>query len=122
MMEHTNVMLWQSLMGEINLQHRCAHLGCQDTATRMVRQEREDSGVTLPAIQHCDNSEFVVNTFSLHNYEIISQLVESHLSDYFGTRIELPSNYTKIRQAAAQNAREPKKKESNTEAIGASFC
>ncbi|KAF8599211.1 hypothetical protein BDV93DRAFT_415140, partial [Ceratobasidium sp. AG-I] len=67
------------VMGTINLQHRCAHSKCTPNGKRVVRQERQESGVTLSIMNHTDDLHFVVNTFSLHNYKLISRLVHCHL-------------------------------------------
>ncbi|KAG9121224.1 hypothetical protein FRC07_002910 [Ceratobasidium sp. 392] len=83
---------------EVNLQHRCAKSGCTDSASQVIRQERQDTGLNRPAIQHVDNSEYVVNTFSLHNCKQIHQLVNSRFDHI--TPLQSPSEYTNIRTAA----------------------
>jgi hypothetical protein len=92
------------------------HLGCADTARRVVRQEHQDSGVTLPAIEHRNNSDFVINLFALHNYNLIANLVESHLGGYLNSPVESPSRYEEIRNQAARRVREPKQESASKEA------
>jgi hypothetical protein len=78
-----------------------------------VRQERQDSGVTQPILSHTENSSYVVNLFSLHNYQLIRELVEVQSPDIFSATVQPPSTYTNIRKNAAATAREPKKSANN---------
>ncbi|KAF8595091.1 hypothetical protein BDV93DRAFT_409894, partial [Ceratobasidium sp. AG-I] len=51
----------------INLQHHCAILGCDETGTRFVEQERERTELTVAVTRHHDAEVFLVNTHSMTN-------------------------------------------------------
>jgi hypothetical protein len=89
---------------------------CQETGSQVVQQERHDSGVTLSMVQHSNNSNFVVNLFLLHNYQLVRLLVESQMSQVFHTCVEPPAEHESIRKTAAAHARLPKKQVVETEA------
>lgn len=90
-------------MGVINIQHRCAFEKCQDTGRVLIRQERQDSGVTRKSIQHSDSINYIVNTHSMHNYDLVKKL----LLGRFNTQI-LPVNHhasLDIKKQAAEEVR-----------------
>ncbi|KAG9126935.1 hypothetical protein FRC07_001356 [Ceratobasidium sp. 392] len=87
-----------AIVCEINLQHCCAKSGCTDSALQVIRQERQDTGMNRPAIQHLDNSDYIVNAFSLHNCKHIHQLIKTHSES--PTPLQSPSDYASIRTTA----------------------
>ncbi|KAG8777086.1 hypothetical protein FRC12_000558 [Ceratobasidium sp. 428] len=88
-----------AIICEVNLQHRCAKAGCIDAGVEVIRQERQDSGLTRPAIVHNKSAEFIVNTLSIHNSAPIQRLVRlwSNPSVLFQSQ----ANYANIRKVAA---------------------
>ncbi|KAG8762734.1 hypothetical protein FRC12_008883 [Ceratobasidium sp. 428] len=115
--ETFHVVTSDAIVCEINLQHRCAKAGCTDTGAEVVREERQDSGVTRPAILHNDDAEFIVNTISLHNSASIQRLVRVWSNP--SALLQPQADYARIRKdAAASLARKkaPKADSSDTAA------
>jgi hypothetical protein len=83
-----------------------------DTGIEVVRQERQDSGVTRPAIQHNDNVNFLVNILSLHNYKTIRQLVD-HYPECFAPW-HSPLVYPEICLQAVASLKEKEKEKGRT--------
>ncbi|KAG8695586.1 hypothetical protein FRC08_007683 [Ceratobasidium sp. 394] len=102
-----------NILGVINLQHRCAFMGCKDTGRITVRQERQDTDVTQKAIEHTDNTNFLVNIHSMHNYALIRKL----LSGRFDMQIQLeePTVNSETRSKAALRVRELRQRKEATE-------
>ncbi|KAG9097101.1 hypothetical protein FRC06_007956 [Ceratobasidium sp. 370] len=102
--------------GVINLQHRCASTGCKDTGHVTVRQERQDTDVTQKAIKHTDDTNFLVNIHSMHNYMLIRKL----LSGRFDLQIQLgePTVNRAMRNKAALRVHELRQcKEATEESV-----
>ncbi|QRW07132.1 hypothetical protein RhiLY_06131 [Ceratobasidium sp. AG-Ba] len=64
-------------------------------------------------MDHKNDIDFVVNIFSLHNYELINTLVEYHLPGYMRMCVQAASDHEQIRLWAAEETRKPKKPETN---------
>lgn len=79
-----------------------------DTGTEVVRQERQDSGVTRPAIKHNDDTDFIVNILSLHNYKMIRQLIDDRFECF--TALHSPTTYPSIRQQAVASLDEKERR------------
>ncbi|KAJ6608563.1 hypothetical protein B0H10DRAFT_1675208, partial [Mycena sp. CBHHK59/15] len=63
----------------VNLQHDC-HLGkCGPHDSVSILQEREVTKITRARIRHADDSQFIVNTASLHNYRQISSAIPTSI-------------------------------------------
>ncbi|KAI0365428.1 hypothetical protein BV20DRAFT_954196 [Pilatotrama ljubarskyi] len=63
-----------------NVQHNCRDSGCTASGRRTVRQERRDTTITAPAIQHKDDDLFLVNTHALHNAALLRKALPRHLT------------------------------------------
>ncbi|KAG8700053.1 hypothetical protein FRC08_004958 [Ceratobasidium sp. 394] len=106
----------QDILGVINLQHRCAFAACTDDGQVIIRQERQDTSATQKAIRHTDDIDFVVNTHSMHNYKLITELLHGRFS--LQARLEDPTANRETRNKAAQQMRHKRQKE-NTESRNA---
>ncbi|KAG8701329.1 hypothetical protein FRC08_004137 [Ceratobasidium sp. 394] len=106
----------QDILGVINLQHRCDFAACTDKGQVVIRQERRDTSATQKAIQHTDDVHFVVNTHSMHNYKLITELLHGRFS--LQARLKEPAANCETRNKAAQQLRRMRQKE-NTESRNA---
>lgn len=61
----------------VNVQHDCAARKCALTGTRVILQERMDTGLTERAIKHNDDNNFVLNIHALHNAHRVRRIVSS---------------------------------------------
>lgn len=63
----------------VNLQHDCHRGKCETSGTQILHQEREATTRSRTVIKHSDDTHFIVNTQSLHNYQHISRAIPSNL-------------------------------------------
>ncbi|KAF8750716.1 hypothetical protein RHS01_08918 [Rhizoctonia solani] len=93
---------------EANLQHRCAYVGCMDTGSAPILQERQQTGMMQATLKHNDKINFIVNILSFHNCIALRKLCEGQFGCY-DPLIAL-SEYSKIQQdgaAAVRNSKKP---------------
>ncbi|KAI0364661.1 hypothetical protein BV20DRAFT_955717, partial [Pilatotrama ljubarskyi] len=76
---HTVVMATEILF-ITNVQHNCRDGGCSASGRRVVRQERQDTAITMPAIEHKDDNLFLLNTHALHNAALLRKALPRHLT------------------------------------------
>ncbi|KAG8784047.1 hypothetical protein FRC12_019015 [Ceratobasidium sp. 428] len=102
-----------NILGVINLQHRCAFVGCQDTGRVVVRQERQDTNITKKSIGHTDDTHFLINIHSMHNYKLTRDL----LGGWFDLRaqLEAPNINAQIRNQAALQIRSQRQRKKTAE-------
>ncbi|KAI0316168.1 hypothetical protein OF83DRAFT_1036908, partial [Amylostereum chailletii] len=68
------------LMCSVNLQHDCVKSQCSRRLHAVeTHQERSGTSRTHNVINHVCSKHFVLNTYSLHNYQFIARLIPSHL-------------------------------------------
>jgi hypothetical protein len=63
----------------VNLQHDCATSRCTQTQQTHQRQERSESAKLQTSIVHASTPNYILNTYSLHNYQHILPTIPSHL-------------------------------------------
>ncbi|KDQ15036.1 hypothetical protein BOTBODRAFT_94896, partial [Botryobasidium botryosum FD-172 SS1] len=63
------------VISQVNLQHDCSKQGCTHSGVQYVMQEHQKSQVTRKVIKHVDDSHFIVNMGSLHNYQHIERAI-----------------------------------------------
>ncbi|KAM6499373.1 hypothetical protein JOM56_004881, partial [Amanita muscaria] len=56
----------------INLQHDCTYSKCMDFHQQVICQDQLESTVSCSLVQHADTHRYVLNIFSIHNYQHIS--------------------------------------------------
>ncbi|CAE6511279.1 unnamed protein product [Rhizoctonia solani] len=84
----------------VNLQHHCAASICDEKGSKFIRQEREQTAITMPTTQHGDDIRYLLNTFSMTNSEQIRALVHQH--GHYRTTLLSPADYPSIRDDAAK--------------------
>ncbi|KAG0693203.1 hypothetical protein DFH29DRAFT_1007548 [Suillus ampliporus] len=65
----------------VNLQHNCLDAKCTDLSTKHVWQERTQTDQTTSIIEHRPSPHYLLNTFSIHNYEHIHSLLPESLRE-----------------------------------------
>ncbi|KAB5587520.1 hypothetical protein CTheo_9041 [Ceratobasidium theobromae] len=100
--------LSNDVLGVVNLQHRCAFSSCPETGQEIVRQERQDSSIMRQVIAHSDTINFVVNIYSIHNYDLIQMLLKHRFN--MRARIEDPETNRRTRNHAAAHMRMARQK------------
>ncbi|KAI0685823.1 hypothetical protein BC835DRAFT_1289282, partial [Cytidiella melzeri] len=63
-----------------NVQHDCPCAQCSTTGSRVITQERIDSGQTESHVEHCLLDEYVVNLHALHNAHLIRRAIPRSLT------------------------------------------
>ncbi|KAJ6626754.1 hypothetical protein B0H10DRAFT_2161530 [Mycena sp. CBHHK59/15] len=76
------VVLPEDIESAVNLQHDCSFGKCGANGSVYVRQEREMTWITRTRIAHTNDSHFIVNTASLHNYREISLAIPRSLKPH----------------------------------------
>ncbi|KAG8779055.1 hypothetical protein FRC12_024669 [Ceratobasidium sp. 428] len=82
----------------INLQHHCAESVCDESGSKMVRQERELTTITRPISNHGDSINYILNLNSMTNYEHIHGVARAHSA--LPSRLLNADEYLSIRQSA----------------------
>ncbi|KAJ6622345.1 hypothetical protein B0H10DRAFT_2342221 [Mycena sp. CBHHK59/15] len=96
------VVLPEDIESAVNLQHDCHRRKCGPHASVSVLQEREATTITRARIKHTDNTRFIVNMASLHNYRQILAAIPTYLHPHSFT---VPDQDA-LRVAAAVQIRE----------------
>ncbi|KAJ6583645.1 hypothetical protein B0H10DRAFT_2198263 [Mycena sp. CBHHK59/15] len=96
------VVLPEDIESAVNLQHDCHRGKCGPHASVSVLQEREATTITRARIKHTDNTRFIVNMASLHNYRQILAAIPAYLHPHSFT---VPDQDA-LRVAAAVQIRE----------------
>ncbi|KAF8504146.1 hypothetical protein JB92DRAFT_2563402, partial [Gautieria morchelliformis] len=55
----------------INAQHNCAGNKCTLSATHPIRQEREDTTSTAPAVHHINPAQMVINLTQMRDASLL---------------------------------------------------
>lgn len=79
---HSTVLKPEDIICAINLQHDCSRGHCMHNRPQDIYQEREKITRQRMAVSHSDNTHYILNMQSLHNYKALSQLVPPHLRGY----------------------------------------
>lgn len=95
----------QDIICAINLQHDCSRGHCTHDNPKDVYQEREKTTRQKMTIAHSDDTHFILNTQSLHNYRALSELIPHHLKGY-SYRV---ANEPQLRRQAAESIRQRQK-------------
>ncbi|KAH9927850.1 hypothetical protein B0H21DRAFT_678671, partial [Amylocystis lapponica] len=64
----------------VNAQHNCIDGHCQASGKRYRMQERVESEVIQPFIEHTNNTHYILNMHMLHNAALLRKAIPRHLS------------------------------------------
>lgn len=76
---NTNCLHLQDIVAAVNLQHDCERGKCKLDGKAVIREEREATTRTRQVITHADDTHYLVNINSLHNYKTIAAALPAHL-------------------------------------------
>ncbi|EPQ51212.1 hypothetical protein GLOTRDRAFT_49236 [Gloeophyllum trabeum ATCC 11539] len=64
----------------INVQHNCQRERCAATGQRAKKQERLETNIMEAVLAHSSDDHFLINTHSLHNPQLLRQVLPPHLT------------------------------------------
>jgi hypothetical protein len=65
----------------VNLQHNCLDAKCTNLSTKHVWQERTQTDQTTSILEHQPSPHYLLNTFSIHNYQHIHSFLPESLRE-----------------------------------------
>lgn len=86
------------------MQHDCSSSGCTSLAQVHVRQENAETRKTRAVVDHVATDSYVLNTFSLHNHQLIASAIPTPLL----TRRPVVTAVQQVREYAAKLIRQKK--------------
>ena len=69
----------QDIVAAVNLQHDCERGKCKSDGKEVIREEREATTRTRQVVMHTDDTNYLVNINSLHNYKTIAAALPANL-------------------------------------------
>jgi hypothetical protein len=90
----------------VNVQHDCIHSACDGVQDVQVVQANTITTKTRKVAVHKETTDYVLNMFSLHNYQHIKMAVPAHLQK---RPVRDVAEIEELRQIAALQVREIKK-------------
>ncbi|KAH9922155.1 hypothetical protein B0H21DRAFT_175850 [Amylocystis lapponica] len=75
----------------VNVQHNCFDAMCSASGRRMRKQERLETEISQPIIEHTNDTHYVLNMHALHNAALIRKTLPRHLTK--------PEHYLEDRRA-----------------------
>ncbi len=82
---------YQDVLFIVNVQHNCRDRGCQPSGRRRQRQERQETNIEVPFIEHADDTHYILNTHALHNGALLRKALPRELTQpmpYIADRTE----------------------------------
>ncbi|KAI0822207.1 hypothetical protein BC628DRAFT_1391550 [Trametes gibbosa] len=83
----------KSILFIVNVQHNCRDSVCTASGRQVVRQERQDSNITRPAIQHTNDTLYLINTHALHHAALLRQALSRELTKPLPYIIDRPAEH-----------------------------
>ncbi|KAH9947866.1 hypothetical protein B0H21DRAFT_851701, partial [Amylocystis lapponica] len=75
------VILATDILFIVNVQHNCIDGRCSASGRRMRKQERLETEISQPFIEHTNDTHYVLNTHALHNAALIRKTLPRHLTE-----------------------------------------
>ncbi|KAG1828025.1 hypothetical protein EV424DRAFT_1318931 [Suillus variegatus] len=102
------VVMGTDIICAVNLQHNCLDAKCTDLSTKHLWQERIQTDRTTSIVEHQPSPEYLLNTFSIHNYQHIHSVLPEFLRET-PLRVADPSAVRKTAVQQMQGKRLAKK-------------
>ncbi|KAJ3002667.1 hypothetical protein NUW54_g5724 [Trametes sanguinea] len=99
----------QDILCAINLQHDCFASDCKEIEKVPMLQERGKSTKTRQLIKHTDANLWLLNTYSIHNYDLIRSSVPLELHRACVERVVPEADISRVRSQAVVIMQEKKK-------------
>ena len=58
----------------VNVQHDCSKFGCRLEASRVVRQERQDTSMSRKDMRHTEGEHFVLNMNGMRHSQLLERI------------------------------------------------
>ncbi|KAG2129945.1 hypothetical protein DEU56DRAFT_710250, partial [Suillus clintonianus] len=71
----------QDIICIANVQHNCIDAKCTDLSTKRLWQERTQTDRTSSIVKHQISPHYLLNMFSIHNYQHLHSLLPESLSE-----------------------------------------
>ncbi|KAF8346814.1 hypothetical protein F5887DRAFT_834375, partial [Amanita rubescens] len=107
----------KDILCSVNIQHDCSASGCKESEQVAVRQEYMETTQRREQVQHVDGTKYLLNVFSIHNYEMISNVIPAPLRHALSTFRFVPDG-TEVKLKAAAEIRQKKKSATTTTTNG----
>jgi len=91
----------------LNIQHDCPGFGCDTSGVKTIIQERCKTTRTKSVVSHKEDTHFLLNTSSLHNYHEI----ELFLSPSYPPRRIFVENHEEVRRLMATSLRDKRRQD-----------
>ncbi|OSD01847.1 hypothetical protein PYCCODRAFT_1425566 [Trametes coccinea BRFM310] len=75
-----SVIAASDVLFNINVPHNCRDGGCSAKGRRAVRQERQDTNISVPVIEHADDCLYILNTHALHHAALVRKALPRYLT------------------------------------------
>jgi hypothetical protein len=63
----------------VNIQHDCSYSKCSDYASQTILQDKVETSRIRSIISHNNVNQFILNTYSLHNYASITAVIPNNI-------------------------------------------
>ena len=97
----------QDIVAAVNLQHDCERGKCKSDGKEVIREEREATTRTRQVVTHADDTNYLVNVNSLHNYKTIAAALPENLRKSSFRIDDIPA----LRANASAQVREKKQRQ-----------
>ncbi|KAG1769945.1 hypothetical protein EV702DRAFT_928114, partial [Suillus placidus] len=75
------VVMGTDIICAVNLQHNCLNAKCTELSTKHLWQEHIQNDRTTSIVEHQPSPEYLLNTFSIHNYQHIHSVLPEFLRE-----------------------------------------
>jgi hypothetical protein len=93
----------------VNLQHDCEHGKCKSDGKEVIREEQEATTRTRQIVTHSDDTNYLVNVNSLHNYKTIAAALPANLHKSLFRIDDIPA----LRANASAQVRDKKRRQTD---------
>ena len=98
----------KSILCSVNVQHDCSGSECNGSRWVAIRQEYMETTKSREQVRHADSTRYLLNIFSVHNYEAISNVIPAPLGQAI-TSLRFVPDSTEVKLKAAAEMRQKKK-------------
>lgn len=98
----------KSILCSVNVQHNCSGSECNESCWVAIRQEYMETMKSQEHVQHADSTRYLLNIFSVHNYEAISNVIPAPLGQAITSLWFVPDS-TEVKLKVAAEMHQKKK-------------
>lgn len=94
----------KDILGVVNMQHNCVGNKCDNSGTKAVFEEREDTGRTVATVKHKNQHDVMLNTAQMRNAKYV-QVMRIHPGSVRDEVRDRDVRYAVEREIATQTAK-----------------